>query len=176
MDPETRVVAESGAISTPERFERFYEREYPRMVMLAFALTGDRVAAEDLAQDVFIDAHRRWDEIGSYDKPGAWLRRAVINRSRSVVRRAGIEFRALRRIDRSGDVAPDVPDDAQQFWTTVRSLSPRQAQCVVLHYLEDLPVAEIAGLLGCTEATVRVHLHRGRAALAQRLQLDEEQS
>lgn len=176
MDSDTRVEADGGPISVPERFEAFYEREYPRMVRLAFALTGDRLAAEDLAQDVFIDAHRRWGEIGSYDKPGAWLRRAVINRSRSVVRRARIEFRVLRRVGRGGAVEPELPDDAMQFWTTVRSLSPRQAQCVVLHYLEDLRVAEIAGLLGCSEATVRVHLHRGRAALAQRLRLDQEET
>jgi len=172
---DTHVDSDGGPIPVPERFDAFYEREYPLMVALAFALTGDRLAAEDLAQDVFIDAHRRWDEIGLYDKPGAWLRRAVINRSRSIVRRARIEIRVLRRIGRIGEVAPDMPDDARQFWATVRSLSPRQAQCVVLHYLEDLPVAEIAGLLGCTEATVRVHLHRGRVALAQRLRLDEEQ-
>jgi RNA polymerase sigma-70 factor (ECF subfamily) len=176
MGADTRVKNEGGQIPAPERFEAFYEREYPRMVTLAFALTGDRLAAEDLAQDVFIDAHRRWSEIGSYEKPGAWLRRAVINRSRSVVRRARIEFRALRRIGRGDEVASDMPEDARQFWTTVRSLSARQAQCVVLHYLEDLPVAEIAGLVGCTEATVRVHLHRGRAALAQRLQLDQEET
>src|ERR1700693_1685137 len=131
MDVDTRVKADGGPIPVPERFDAFYEREYPRMVTLAFALTGDRLAAEDLAQDVFIDAHRRWGEIGSYDKPGAWLRRAVINRSRSVLRRARIEFRVLRRIGRRGDVAPELPDDAQQFWTTVRSLSPRQALCVV---------------------------------------------
>ena len=176
MDADTRVKTDGLPIPVPERFEAFYEREYPRMVTLAFALTGDRLAAEDLAQDVFIDAHRRWGEIGSYDKPGAWLRRAVINRSRSVMRRARIESRVLRRIGRSGDVAPELPDDTQQFWTTVRSLSPRQAQCVVLHYLEDLPVASIAELLGCTETTVRVHLHRGRAALAQRLRLDQEET
>ena len=87
MDADTDVDSEGGPIPVPERFEAFYEREYPMMVALTCALTGDRLAAEDLVQDVFIDAHRRWDAIGSYDKPGAWLRRAVINRSRSIVRR-----------------------------------------------------------------------------------------
>jgi RNA polymerase sigma-70 factor (ECF subfamily) len=44
---------------------------------------------------------------------------------------------------------------------------------VALHYLEDRPVAEIADILGCNETTVRVHLHRGRLALAKRLEITE---
>jgi RNA polymerase sigma-70 factor (ECF subfamily) len=55
------------------------------------------------------------------------------------------------------------------FWRAVRSLPSRQRQAVALFYLEDWPTAEIARFLGCTETTVRGHLHRGRAALARRL-------
>ena len=53
-----------------------------------------------------------------------------------------------------------------RFWTEVRNLPERQAQAVALHYLEDLPVAEIAEILVCAPGTVKVHLHRGRRALA----------
>jgi RNA polymerase sigma-70 factor (ECF subfamily) len=56
----------------------------------------------------------------------------------------------------------------------VRSLPRRQAQAVALHYLEDLPVAEIARVLGCAEGTVKAHLHHGREALGRRLALFEE--
>ncbi len=64
------------------------------------------------------------------------------------------------------------------FWDAVRRLPRRQAQCVALHYLEDRSVADIARVLGIGEATVRVHLHRGRSTLAAALheQLDREEA
>jgi RNA polymerase sigma-70 factor (ECF subfamily) len=54
----------------------------------------------------------------------------------------------------------------------VRALPKRQSQAIALHYLEDLPVAEIAEILECAESTVKVHLHKGRKRLADRLDLD----
>jgi RNA polymerase sigma-70 factor (ECF subfamily) len=48
------------------------------------------------------------------------------------------------------------------FWRTVRSLPPRQAQWVILFYLEDRSAEEIAEMLHCSASTVRLHLHRGR--------------
>jgi RNA polymerase sigma-70 factor (ECF subfamily) len=157
----------------PEPFEDFYVREYGAVVALGLALTGDRGLAEELAQDAFLAAHRRWERIARYDAPGAWVRRAVVNRSRSAWRRRSREARALERLVRA---EPPVVDgeglDPERFWALVRMLPARQAQCVALHYLDDLSTAEIASVLGCSEATVRVHLHRGRAALAQVLSLD----
>ena len=55
--------------SIVEDFEIFYRREYVGVVALAYALSGNRHAAEDLAQDGFLAAHRRWDEISRYDQP-----------------------------------------------------------------------------------------------------------
>jgi DNA-directed RNA polymerase specialized sigma24 family protein len=61
-----------------------------------------------------------------------------------------------------------------EFWTEVRRLPTRQAQALVLHYVEDMPVAEIAEVMGCATSTAKVHLHRGRRALAERLGLDDD--
>jgi RNA polymerase sigma-70 factor (ECF subfamily) len=63
----------------------------------------------------------------------------------------------------------DLPTTDHEFWDAVRALPARQAQAIALHYLEDRPVAEIAEILGCAPATVKVHLHRGRRALADTL-------
>lgn len=73
-------------------------------------------------------------------------------------------------------VAPlDAPDD--EFWDAVRALTPRQAQCVALRYLDDRGVDEIAEILEIAPATVRVHLHAARATLAVRLaESDEDDS
>ena len=151
-------------------FDAFFRREYRSLVGLAVVLTGDRAAAEDLAQDALLAAHRKWRELAHYDDPGAWVRRVVANRSASSWRRRGREVRALTRLaHRTVDVAPalDPPDD--EFWDAVRALPTRQAQCVALLYFEDRSTAEIAAVLDIAPATVRVHLHEARATLSRAL-------
>ncbi len=151
-------------------FDAFFRREYAALVGLAIALTGDRVAAEDLAQDALVAAHRKWDELADYDDPGAWVRRVVANRSASTWRRRARELRAVTRFAYRAveSVAPLEPAD-DKFWDAVRSLPTRQAQCVALLYVEDRSVSEIAEILGIAAATVRVHLHDARTTLAGRL-------
>jgi RNA polymerase sigma-70 factor (sigma-E family) len=155
-------------------FDAFFRREYRALVGLAVVLTGDRAAAEDLAQDALLAAHRKWDELADYDDPGAWVRRVVANRSASTWRRRSRELRAMTRLrSRATEVIPalDPPDD--QFWEAVRALPTRQAQCVALRYLEDREIGEIAIILGIAAGTVRVHLHEARRTLAARLEEDD---
>lgn len=162
-------------------FDDLYQREWSGLVALGWTLTGNWQTAEELVQDAFADAYARWPEVADMDRPGAWVRRAVVNRSASVHRSRSAERRANDRwgtrsrvdaetpsSDATGDRAMDRVSDPE-FWAAVRALPERQAAAVALHYLEDLPVAEIAEILGCRPATVKVHLHRGRQALAQRL-------
>jgi RNA polymerase sigma-70 factor (ECF subfamily) len=159
----------------PEAFEDFYGREYLAVVGLAYALSGSRWGAEDLAQEAFMAAHRDWARIGLYDKPGAWVRRVVANLSVSSLRRRAAEARALARFPFGHETAlPDLADGDPEFWAGIRSLPRRQAQVVALYYLEDRSVAEIAEILDVTLGTVKRHLHNGRQALARRLRADEE--
>jgi RNA polymerase sigma-70 factor (ECF subfamily) len=155
-------------------YEAFYAANRRDVVALAWSLSGDRSTAEELAQDAFLEALRSWDRIGRYERPDAWVRRVVANRAVSRFRRGRSERGALTRLraERPRVVhEPSLPDEDERFWREVRALPPRQAQCVALHYLEERPVAEIAEILGCTASTVKVHLHRGRLALAARLDL-----
>jgi RNA polymerase sigma-70 factor (ECF subfamily) len=158
----------SGAIS----FDAFYRNEYRAVVALAYALTGRAAVAEELAQDAFLVAHRAWGRVGGYDAPGAFVRRVVANMAASFGRRLAAEARALARLASRATSwsAPLEPPDAD-FWRAVRSLPRRQAQVLALRYLEDRSDSEISHILGCSEPTVRVHLHNGRLALAQRLGL-----
>jgi RNA polymerase sigma-70 factor, ECF subfamily len=163
-------------VRATEAFERFYSREYRSVVGLAYALSGSRSASEDLAQEAFIAAHRNWGKIGAYDKPAAWVRRVVSNLAVSRFRRRATEVKALARLAGLGSnsvVLPELPAEAESFWACVRKLPKRQAQAIALHYLEDLPVSDIAEILDCTPSTVKVHLHKGRRTLASRLGLDE---
>jgi RNA polymerase sigma-70 factor (ECF subfamily) len=147
-------------------FEELYRRDFTAVVGLVYALSGSRHAAEELAQDAFLAAHRQWGRIRDYDDPGAWVRRVAVNRAVSVARRRAVEARALVRLSGQRPLPDPLPEDAEAFWRAVRRLPTRQAQAVALHYLEDRPVKDIAVVLDCAEATVKVHLHRGRQALA----------
>lgn len=156
-----------------ESFESFYRREFRDVVGLAYVLSGSRVGAEDLAQEAFVAAHERWDRIGGYDKPGAWVRRVVSNKAVSAFRRRAAERSALARL--AGQRSPGLPElepEDEEFWQMVRDLPKRQAQTTALFYVEDRSVAEIAEILECSPSTAKVHLHRARQALAGKLGLE----
>ena len=167
--PEVPTADETVVVRLPERFEQFYEREYPRVVSFAYALGGSWFAAEDAAQEAFLRAHRDWEKIGRYQQPGAWVRRVVANLGASAFRHRMAEARALVRLAARREPDPPLEAETADFWRAVRALPARQRQAVALFYLEDWPTAEIGRFLGCSDATVRGHLHRGRQALAKRL-------
>ena len=146
------------------------------MVGLAFVLSGSLTAAEDLAQDAFFDAYRRWSTIGGYDNPGAWVRRAVANRAISLRRRAATELRSVLAQRRDAHVVVGPTPADEQLWAAVRRLPRRQAQVVVLHHLEQFTTTEIAEILGISQPSVKTHLQRARATLSERLEGDHDQA
>ena len=147
-------------------FDEFFAAEYRRVVGLAVALCGRRATAEELAQDAFVKAYQRWAVVSTYDDPGAWVRRVVANLATSSLRRRFREARALGRLATRRPAPVELVLEDGAFWAAVRRLPRRQAQCIALHYLEDRSTAEVAAVLGISEATVRVHLHRARIELA----------
>lgn len=171
-----RASRQSGTAPTPsvvpviaakEEFDRFYDREHQAILALAYVMTGDRHQAQDLTQDAFVAAFQKWESI---DSPRAWIRTVVANRSKSWLRRRYREAKALVRADRPSPGTPvEMGAETAEFWDSVRSLPQRQAQTLALFYLEQHRTPEIAAILGCSESTVRVHLTRGRRALATRL-------
>lgn len=162
----------SGA---PEATFDAFAREHRRaLVAFAWTLTGDVGMAEDVAQDALHATWQAWDDGDGLRHPGAWARQVVANRAADRVRRAGRERRALGIVGARPGPTAELPTTDHEFWDAVRALPERQAQAIALHYLEDRPVAEIAEILGCAPATVKVHLHRGRRALADALTPTEE--
>jgi RNA polymerase sigma-70 factor (ECF subfamily) len=165
MKPATISLAQIGS-----SFEAFYRHEYSQVLALAYVLTGNRATAEDLVQDAFTSAYRRWDAVSAYARPDCWVRRAVANRAVSAIRHRYVETRGLLRMAASRQATLDgLPEPTEEFWAKVRSLPRRQKQTLALHYLEDRSTKDIGEILGCSEATVRVHMNRGRQTLAARL-------
>lgn len=169
--------SEPSLLRAAESFEEFYRREYPNMLKLAYALSGNRWAAEEIAQDGFVAAHRKWSKISGYERPGAWLRRVVSNLAVSFARRRLVEAKALVKLAAlRHDPLPPLPEPDEEVWKAVRSLPKQQAQAVALHYILDIPLSEIATTLECAESTVKAHLFRARNTLAERLGSIEEGS
>ena len=156
------------AVRVPEAFAEFYRREFPKMVAIACAVSGSRSHAEDIAQDAMVDAERRWDVVGGYDKPGAWVRRVTIQRSSKRLRRLRIEAAALINLASNEAIAVR-PPEVEEVLGAVRRLPERQRAAVVLHYLDGYAVAEVAEILQCAEGTAKAHLHKERKTLARRL-------
>src|SRR5262245_55550123 len=137
-------------------------------------LTGDRHRAEDLAQEALLRAQRDWRRISTYDRPGAWVRRVALHAASNASRRRGREERALGRVG-VADPTTELPAVVERLWRAVRDLPDQQRWAVVLHYVEDRSVAEVAAVLECAEGTVKTHLSRARATLARRLGERREQ-
>jgi RNA polymerase sigma-70 factor, ECF subfamily len=156
-----------------DNFEDFYRREYPRLLVLARVLAGPFMA-DDVAQEAMLVVYRRWDEVRSMASPVGWARSVCMHKAVSTVRRRGVEQRILRQLGSFRSAEPEAFDQHERFWTLVRSLPRRQAQVVALHYALDLSLAEIAATLGCADGTVKAHLSRARASLAQSLGMEEE--
>lgn len=152
-----------------ESFDGFYAREYSSLVAMAFALTGSRAHAEDVAQEAMLAAYRQWDDVSRLDLPVAWVRRVCANTATSLVRRRVVEARALLRLRARPVAVVEMDETDSAFWAEVRRLPRRQAQCVALRYVYGCSVAEIAGILGCADGTVKSQLWHARARLAGRL-------
>ena len=150
-------------------FDAVYAAHYVVLVRLAYVTTGSRSAAEDVVQEVFIEWLRRIDSVR---EPVPYLRRAVVSRCTSWLRRRMLERR--HSTVRHGPPPPLPPPDGTA--TAVRAalarLNPRQRSVVFLRYYLDLPVDEIAAALDCRPGTVKSLLHRSLAALQEHLDDD----
>jgi RNA polymerase sigma-70 factor (ECF subfamily) len=155
-------------------FESFYRSTRRRVLALAYGLTGSPSAAEELTQEAFLAAFRRWDRIGQYDDPSAWVRRVVVNRSVSRVRRAVAEARAMARLGARPMSPIELEARDDEFWRAVRALPSRQAQVVVMHYVDDSSIDDIAAVLGIAPGTVKATLFQARRTLAVSLGCDPE--
>ena len=146
-------------------FDAFYERARGRLAAQLAALTGDPHEAVDHVQEAFVRAWARWDRVGTLDDPEGWVRRVAYNLAVS-------RFRRARRIvlhDRPPEAGLELDDDQRDLIAALRLLPDRQREAVVLHHLIDLPLDEVAEWLGAPVGTVKSWLHRGRRALAVRL-------
>ena len=145
-------------------FDGLFRREFAPICRTAYLIVGDWEVAREITQDAFVKALRHWRRVSGLDRPGAWVRRVAI---RDAVRARRKESRQRTAIP--ADASTDLDHDMVDVQRALLELPGRQRAAVVLHYLDDRPVAEVAALLGCSEGTVKTHLARARIALGARL-------
>lgn len=157
----------AAAVGVQRTFVDVYNDRYRSMVEIARLTTGANAIAEDLVQDAFADLYRRFEHVRS---PDAYLRRAVVSRCTSWVRRRTTERRYLERQRREPQVSTN--PETVTVLDAVRRLPVRQRTAVVLRYFADWPEAEIAAALACRPGTVKSLLARARTQLSQELNDD----
>lgn len=167
------ILKSVGLDSSPadEAITLLIEAKGHSLVRLAYQLTHDAGAAEDLVQDALLRVHASWGRRSPVDvnNPEAYVRRAIVHR-----------YLALRRLRRSSEIVTDrhveqvdgsdfvdrmVDRDA--LWMQMARLPRKQRVALVLRYYEDLADRDIASVMGCTEATVRTLARRGLNAMRQ---------
>ncbi len=151
-------------------FDAVFLGSHDRLVRTLTLICGDREVAADCVADAFERAYARWRRIGRYEDPVGWIRRVAVHRARDVHRRGERGRRAVERLSGRTEVVahdPTPPDEA--LLAAVAALPLRQRTVVALHYLDDLPVADIARALRVSEGTVKSNLHDARARLRTRL-------
>jgi RNA polymerase sigma-70 factor (sigma-E family) len=173
--PTRRTAVGTDNAERDRRVGDLFDHHYPGLCRLAYLIVGDRVQAEEVVMDAFMRTFASWGRIRDLDHSEAYLRRAVVNLSRTRARRLHTEERSNAAVARQPLKQPGAETERKLIvWEAVKCLPDRQRAAVVLRYYEDLPEADIADVLGCTVGTVKSQLSKARAALARAL--DEEES
>jgi RNA polymerase sigma-70 factor (ECF subfamily) len=147
-------------------FQEMYEAHFPKVFRAAYALGGDRGVAEDAAQEAFARALERWGRLRDLPWAPGWVMVTALNVARRALRR--------RREDRPPSEGAGDVDESVDLWQAVRALPDRQRRAVVLHYVGDLSVADVAAAMRCGEGTVKTHLARAREALRPRMEVRDD--
>jgi RNA polymerase sigma-70 factor (sigma-E family) len=173
--PLRAVATEPAAWSAELAVIELYSVQYKALVRLAAMLVRDISTAEEVVQDAFIAMHDGWHRLKDTEKALAYLRQAVVNRSRSVLRhRVVVEKNAPKP-------APDMPSaehgamallERSAVIAALRDLPARQREAIVLRYYADLSEADIAAAMEISRGAVKSHTARGMASLKAALEQD----
>jgi RNA polymerase sigma factor (sigma-70 family) len=151
-------------------FEAFYVGHIQRVTRACVLVLLDRAEAEDAAAEAFARLWSHWGQIRGEDHAGGYVFKTAMRLSSKRRRRARLEVVGVvpERATPSADL-----DDRAAVMAALAELPLRQRQSLVLRDWAGFETTEVARLLGTRESTVRVHLARGRAALRERLTVEE---
>ncbi len=173
-----RTPADAETMTADEAIAALYRAQWATMVRLAYLLVRDEAAAEDVVADALVNLHRHWDDLADPALAVGYLRRSVVNGSRSVMRHRRVQHDKLG-LQAARDARRHVPSAEESalgrlggrlMLDALDHLPRRQREVLVLRYFLDLSEAQIATTLEISPGSVKAHASRGitalRAALA----------
>jgi RNA polymerase sigma-70 factor (sigma-E family) len=160
--------ASSAAWDASEVVTEIYRDHYNQLVRLAVMLVHDVQTAEEVVQDAFEAMHLAWRRLRESEKALSYLRQAIVNKSRSVLRhRKVVEMHAPKPApdEQSAEHAALTLIERSAVTSALRTLPVRQREAVVLRYYGDFSEADIATAMGISRGAVKSHTARAMAAL-----------
>jgi RNA polymerase sigma-70 factor (ECF subfamily) len=154
-----------AAVRTEAEFTDLYENHFSELAAQVCAYLGDATEAQDLVQEAFLRAWQRWDKVGGYEEPVAWVRRVAWNLATSRHRRNQVARKFLQKAS-APEAAPAASPDHVALVAALRDIPAKRRQALVMHYMADMTISAIAAQTGAREGTVKSWLHRGRKELA----------
>jgi len=164
--------------SPPGALEALFREHHGAVYRAAYRITGDAMDAEDVLQTVFTRLLRREEQPDLSENAGSYLHRAAVNAALDLMRRR----KRARKVDLdevgdnlvdTHDPGPERARDSREIKVRLRQamsrLSPRQAEIFTLRYLEGWGNLEIAKMLGASQTSIAVLLHRARHRLQKEL-------
>jgi RNA polymerase sigma-70 factor (sigma-E family) len=174
--PPVSAAAAGPPVSTAEgAVTALYQAHALGMIRLAHIMLGDRQSAEDVVQEAFCGLYRRWSHLSDQGSAVHYVRSAVLNHCRSVLRRrttshAPRDLTSHAEPVRSAESAVLTREERDEIMRAVRRLPPRQREALVLRFYLDLSAEETATTMGISPSSVRSATHRALASLGRMLQ------
>jgi RNA polymerase sigma-70 factor (sigma-E family) len=162
--------------ASKQEFDGFAAAWWDPLFRTCYLMTGDAKDAEDVVQETLLRVARRWNRVRSMDHPAAYARRILVNLVLHDADRRSRQRAELWPRDDGPEAADETAaralrevDDLAEFRWALAQLPARQGAVLVLRYWADLPVAEVADILGCSEGTVTSTASRAAGRLAEAL-------
>jgi len=142
-------------------FDSFYSENFDRIHRAMTLRFRDPSFAEEITQEAFYRALKRWPKVAKLDHPEAWTMIVALNRGRDLARRKSRQVvkTALRVEANEGDLEGSLVEDRIFISDLLTGMSERQRQALLLRYIIQLTIPEIAVAMGCAEGTVKSTLH-----------------
>ncbi len=160
------VMPGKATAEVPASFEAVYRAQFPRLVRSLEVACGNREVAADLVQQAFMQLWADWARVSRFESPSAWVTRVAVSRLRDHYRSIRHLASALLRLEREPQSSPAAAGgEGDTLRAALARLPLRQRIAVVLYYLDDRSIADVAVIMGVSEGTVKRHLFRAREVL-----------
>ncbi len=168
MTADALGVRQVAAVSDDEEFTAYVGANMPRLRRLAYLMCGDEHRADDVVQIAITRLYTHWRKARAARDRDAYVRTMVVRAFLNEHRR---RWNLVRLVGRPADLPrepstppPDV-ETREVVWSALRRLSPKVRAVLVLRFVSDLPVADVAKALRCSESNVKTLTAQGLATL-----------